>query len=111
LATRAPGLLVRDRDSTFTRDFDEVFRSEGIRVIQAPVQAPKARAHAERWVGTVRRECLDRFLILGRRHLEHVVREYAQHYKSGRGYELPPAATATPDTMAAPGAGKAPSAR
>ncbi len=65
-------------------DFDEVFRSEGIRVIRAPVQAPKARAHAERWVGSVRRECLDRLLIVGRRHLEHVVCEYAQHYNTHR---------------------------
>jgi hypothetical protein len=61
-----PRFLVRDRDSKFTSGFDEVFRSEGIRVIKAPVQAPKARAHAERWVGTVRRECLDRLLIVGR---------------------------------------------
>ena len=52
-----PRFLVRDRDSKFTRDFDEVFRSEGIRVIKAPVRAPKARAHAERWIGTLRREC------------------------------------------------------
>jgi putative transposase len=79
-----PRFLVRDRDSKFTRDFDEVFRSEGIRVIKAPVRAPKARAHAERWVGTVRRECLDRLLILGGRHLEHVVREYALHYNTHR---------------------------
>src|SRR6266571_3313947 len=57
---------------------------KGIRVIKAPVQAPKARAHAERWVGSVRRECLDRLLIVGRRHLEHVVREYAQHYNTHR---------------------------
>jgi putative transposase len=75
-----PRFLVRDRDSKFTRDFDEVFRSEGIRVIKAPVRAPKARAHAERWIGTVRRECLDRLLILGRRHLEHVLASYARHY-------------------------------
>jgi putative transposase len=68
-----PRILVRDRDSKFTRDFDTVFRSEGIRVIKAPVRAPKARAHAERWVGSVRRECLDRLLILGRRHLHHVL--------------------------------------
>jgi hypothetical protein len=61
--------LIHDRDSKFTRDSDEVFRSEGIRVIKAPVRAPKARAHAERWIGSVRRECLDRLLILGRRHL------------------------------------------
>jgi hypothetical protein len=50
-----PRFLIRDRDCKFTREFDEVFRSEGIRVIRAPVRAPKARAHAERWVGTVRR--------------------------------------------------------
>ena len=68
-----PRFLIRDRDSKFTRDFDEVFGSEGIRVIKAPVRAPKARAHAERWVGTVRRECLDRILIFDRRHLDHVL--------------------------------------
>jgi putative transposase len=65
--------VIRDRDSKFTREFDEVFRSEGIRVIKAPVRAPRARAHAERWVGSLRRECLDRLLIVGRRHLERVV--------------------------------------
>ena len=79
-----PRFLVRDRDSKFTRAFDEVFRSEGIRVIRAPVRAPKARAHAERWVGSVRRECLDRLLILGRRHLQHVVATYALHYNEHR---------------------------
>jgi putative transposase len=76
--------VIRDRDSKFTRDFDEVFRSEGISVIKAPVQAPRARAHAERWVGSVRRECLDRLLIVGRRHLESVVRVYALHYNTHR---------------------------
>jgi transposase InsO family protein len=75
-----PRFLVRDRDSKFTRDFDEVFHTEGIEVIHTPIRAPQANAHAERWVGSVRRECLDRLLIVGRRHLEHVVREYAQHY-------------------------------
>jgi hypothetical protein len=60
-----PRFLVRDRDRKFTREFDELFRSERIRVIKAPVRAPKARAHAERWVGSVRRECLDRILIIG----------------------------------------------
>jgi putative transposase len=76
--------LIRDRDSKFTRDIDEVFRSEGIRMIRAPVRAPRARAHAERWVGSLRRECLDRLLILGRRQLEHVVDAYAKHYNEHR---------------------------
>jgi hypothetical protein len=62
----------------------EVFRSEGIRVIKAPVRAPKARAHAEWWVGSVRRECLDRLLILGHRHLQHVLAEYVAHFNEDR---------------------------
>ena len=79
-----PRLLVRDRDSKFTGEFDEVFRSEDIRVIKAPVRAPKARAHAERWVGSARRECLDRLLILGRRHLHHVLAAYVRHFNEHR---------------------------
>jgi putative transposase len=79
-----PRFLIRDRDSKFTREFEEVFRSQGIRVIKAPVRAPKARAHAERWVGSVRRECLDRLLILGRRHLQHVLVTYVRHFNEHR---------------------------
>jgi len=79
-----PQFLIRDRDSKFSRDFDEVFRSEGIHVIKAPVRAPKARAHAERWIGSVRRECLDRLLILGRRHLQHVLVTYIRHHNQHR---------------------------
>ena len=94
--------LVRDRDRKFTVAFDEVFRSEGIRVIRAPVRAPRARAHAERWVGSLRRECLDRLLILGRRQLERVVAAYALHYNQHRphrslGQRSPLAPTAPPD--------------
>jgi putative transposase len=92
--------LIRDRDGKFTRDFDEVFRSEGIRVIRAPVRAPRARAHAERWVGSLRRECLDGLLILGRRHLERVVHVYAKHYNEHRPHrslaQQPPLAKAPP---------------
>jgi hypothetical protein len=68
--------LIHDRDSKFSAAFDEVFRSEGIRVIRTPIRAPKANAYAERFIRTVRHECLDWLLILGRRHLEHVLRRY-----------------------------------
>jgi len=76
--------LIRDRDTTFTSSFDEVFRADGIRIIHAAVRAPRANAFAERFVGTVRRECLDRMLILGRRHLERVLAEYVVHDKEHR---------------------------
>ena len=76
--------LIRDRDAKFTRSFDEVFRTEGTRVIRTPIRAPKANAYAERWVGTVRAECLDWIIVLGRRHLERVLRTYVEHYNQGR---------------------------
>jgi hypothetical protein len=59
--------LIRDRDARFTDSFDAVFGSEGLQILRTPVQAPRANAFAERWVGTVRREVLDRMLIFGRR--------------------------------------------
>jgi transposase InsO family protein len=77
-------LLIHDRDSKFSGGFDCVFQSEGIAVIRTPVQAPNANAHAERWVGSVRRECLDRLLIFSRRQLEQVLRVYACHYNRHR---------------------------
>jgi transposase InsO family protein len=76
--------LVRDRDSKFTPAFDEVFRSAASRVIRTPVKAPRANAYAERWVRTVRTECLDWLLILNRRHLEGVLRVYVHHYNTQR---------------------------
>ena len=76
--------LVHDRDTKFTAAFDAVFAAEGIRVLRTPVRAPQANADAERWVGTVRRELLDRMLIFGRRQLVLVLAEYADHYNVHR---------------------------
>jgi hypothetical protein len=82
-----PTLLVHDRDAKFSRAFDDVFGSEGVRPVRTPFRAPRANAHAERWVGTVRRECLDRLLIVGQRHLEWVLREYADHDNTARAHQ------------------------
>src|SRR6266849_8379206 len=76
--------LIHDRDSKLSAAFDEACRSEGIKVIHTPVRAPQANAYAERFVRTIRAECLDWLLIVGRRHLEHVLRAYMTHYNRGR---------------------------
>jgi transposase InsO family protein len=75
---------LRDRDAKFTAAFDTVFSAAGIEIIKSPPQAPRANAHAERWVGTIRRECLDRILITGERHLAAVLDQYAAHYNGHR---------------------------
>jgi len=76
--------LIRDRDSKFTRSFDGVFDSEGVRVIKTPVRAPTANAFAERAVKTVRHQVTEHVLILGRRHLDRVLSAYAGHYNAQR---------------------------
>jgi transposase InsO family protein len=81
LSGRGPfRFLIRDRDATYTRSFDAVLKGEGIRAVLTPFRAPRANAVAERWVRTVRRECLDWTLIFGHRHLERVLGEYVTHY-------------------------------
>jgi transposase InsO family protein len=67
-------LLIRDRDTKFCRSFDDVFVSEGIRLIRTPIRAPNANAFAERWIETLRAECLDVLLIWGPRHLDRILR-------------------------------------
>jgi putative transposase len=76
--------LIHDRDSKFSHAFDVVFRSEGVEIIRSPFRAPKANAFAERWVGTVRRDCLDWLLIASRKQLERVLRIYVDHYNTHR---------------------------
>jgi putative transposase len=76
--------LIRDRDSKFTGVFDEVFTSSGVRIIKTPVRSPRANSYAERYVGTLRRECLDHLLIHGERHLRTVLAEFEPLYNDHR---------------------------
>ncbi|MCW2881309.1 MAG: integrase catalytic region [Sphaerisporangium sp.] len=86
--------LIRDRDAKYTPAFDAVFTAIGVRLILTPIRAPRANAIAERWILSARRECLDRMLIVGRRHLQHVLADYIDHYNRHRPHrtlnQIPP---------------------
>ena len=104
LEDHADGLkfLIRDRDTKFTATLDAVFTAVGVRIIKTPIQAPRANAIAERWIASARRECLDRMLITGERHLRLVLAEYIDHYDTHRPHRA---------LQQNPPAGRIPSAR
>jgi transposase InsO family protein len=85
-ARASAALLIHDNDAKFTRAFEEVFRDERVEIVCTPVRAPRANAIAERFVGTLRRECLDWLLIAHRRHLERVLRIFVEHYNGHRAH-------------------------
>jgi hypothetical protein len=93
--------LLRDRDSRFTAAFDSVFAAEGIRIVRTPPQAPRANAICERMIGTLRRELLDRILIVNERHLRRVLTVYLEHFNTARPHrsldQLAPAQAETRD--------------
>jgi len=76
--------LIRDRDAKFTRAFDAVFSAAGLEVLKIPPRSPRANAYAERWVRTVRTECLDWVLIGNRGHLHRILTAYLAHYNTAR---------------------------
>jgi transposase InsO family protein len=93
--------LVHDRDTKFTVGFDEVFESEGAQILRTPVRAPNANAYAERFVRTVRSECLDHLLVVSAPHLERILRSYARHYNGHRPHQgLSQDIPASPSTAA-----------
>ena len=81
---KRPQIVIRDRDVKLTKAFDDFVQSKDVTVIRTPIAAPKAKAHAERWVGSVRRECLDRILIVSQGHLKRVLHAYVAHHNEHR---------------------------
>ncbi|MCP4957894.1 MAG: transposase [Actinomycetia bacterium] len=79
--------LVRDRGSQFVDAFDEVFRTEGFKILKTPIRTPVANTFAERWIGSIRRELLDRTIIWNRRQLERLVRDYIDHHNQHRPHQ------------------------
>jgi transposase InsO family protein len=85
--TSLPRFLIRDNDSKFSDEFDEAAKGVAIDVIRTPYHAPKANAVCERFLGSVRRECLDHVLILNTRQLEHLLSEYVAYYNESRPHQ------------------------
>jgi putative transposase len=84
---RAMRFLIHDRDSKFTAAFNTVFQAEGTTILLTPYRAPNANAFAERWVRTVREECLNYLLIVNEAHLRRVLKEYIDYYNHARPHQ------------------------
>lgn len=89
LENRDPAMryLIHDHDTKFTHSFDTVFEAAGIEIVNIPYQAPNANAIAERWVRSVREECLERLIVLNERHFRRVLQEYVEYYNERRPHQ------------------------
>ena len=79
--------LLRDRDGKFSPKFDSVIESEGIKVKRLPVKAPNLNAWVESWIGSLKRECLNHFIVMNEHHLDYLIREYVEHYNKERPHQ------------------------
>ena len=79
--------LIHDRDTKFTRAFETIFQTECIESVRTPFRTPQANAFAERWVRSVRQECMDHLLVLNQRHLKRVLTEYIDYYNCARPHQ------------------------
>tara|TARA_R110000744_G_scaffold112179_2_gene210409 strand:+ start:613 stop:1089 length:477 start_codon:yes stop_codon:yes gene_type:complete len=80
LGLEPPGILVWDNDTKFTREFDNTLKLEGITPYRLPLQSPLMNPHIERWIKSLKAECLDHFVSLGTKHLDHLIGEYVEHF-------------------------------
>ena len=88
--------ILRDRDRKYTAKFDAILKSEGIKPVRLPVRAPNLNAYAESWLGSLKRECLNHFIVFGERHLNFLIREYLAYYHHERPHQSLGNKTITP---------------
>ncbi|MDB4733104.1 integrase core domain-containing protein [Planctomicrobium sp.] len=92
--------LINDRDTKFTKQFDDIFRSEGLKIITIPLRSPNMNAHCERVIRTIKNEALDYFVVFGEDHLNHIVSSFVEYHNPLRphqGLEIVPLSRTVPE--------------